>query len=142
MKRRKSDGKNSISIMKINKIGIFYRGDNLKAHKLEVRILGWFKKNYPKIAIDNKKPQALLVLGGDGTILEAAKKYQKSHPVIVGFNLGSVGFLASARREDKFLPTLEKLIKGNFSATKRMMIKVNVSRNSKKVFLAQAFNEI
>ncbi len=58
------------------------------------------------------------------------------------FNLGSVGFLASARREDQFLPTLEKLIKGQFQTTKRMMIKVEVERNGKKVFFAQAFNEI
>ncbi len=128
--------------MKIKSLGIFYRSDNSKAHKWEVEILLWLKKNYPNILIDNKKPQALLVLGGDGTIIEAVKKYSASSPIIVGFNLGHVGFLASTRREDTFFVILENLIKGKFFVIKRMVIKATVERNGHKIFSTNALNEI
>lgn len=127
--------------MKIKSLSIFYRSDNSKAQKWEAQILAWLKNSHPRILIDSKKPQALIVLGGDGAILEAVKKYQKVSPIIVGLNLGRIGFLASARRETQFFTILEKLIAGKFAVTKRMMIKISVQRNGKNIFQARAFNE-
>ncbi len=128
--------------MKIKSLSIFYRSENHKAKKWASKILVWLKDNYPEVTLDSKKPQALIVLGGDGAILEAVKKYQKISPIILGLNLGRIGFLASARREDCFLVILQKLIEGKFLITKRMMIKISVQRDGKNVFQARAFNEV
>src|SRR5690606_40802882 len=42
----------------------------------------------------------VLVLGGDGTILRAAELVRGTQVPLLGFNLGHVGFLAEAERED------------------------------------------
>ena len=128
--------------MKITRVAIFYRNENTSAKKWEAKILNWLKRNYPEILVDNKNPQALLVLGGDGTIIEAVKKYATINPVIIGLNLGHVGFLASTRKEANFLIALQKLIKGDFLISKRMLIKATVERDCKKIFSTNALNEV
>lgn len=84
----------------------------------------------------------MVVLGGDGTILEAARKYQKTNSIILGLNLGQVGFLASVRDPDQFLPTVKKLLDGNFKTIERMMLQAKVLRNRKTIFLVESLNDV
>lgn len=106
------------------------------------KIAGWLKKNYPKIKINGKRPDVVLALGGDGTILGAAREYPGFKPVIFGLNLGQVGFLASAREPNKFLPAIKKFLDGNFRAVERMMLQAEVLRKRKTVFRAEALNDV
>lgn len=102
----------------------------------------WIEKNYPKIKIGSKKSQAVIAVGGDGTILEASQKFQRPNPVILGLNTGHVGFLASVRDEKDFLTALEKFCKGDYRVSKKLMIKAEVTRKGKKIFASNALNEI
>lgn len=124
------------------RVSIFYRPNNPKAVMWARKISEWMRKKYPKVKIGVSNPQALIVLGGDGTILEASQKYQKKSPIIVGLNLGHVGFLASAREPNKFFNALEQFFAGKSRAVKRMMIKADVFKKGKKVFSANSLNEI
>ena len=126
----------------IKRASIFWRPDNKKAILWAGKISAWIKRKYPEIKIGNAAPQALIVLGGDGTILEASQRYQKNHPVIMGLNLGHVGFLASAREPDKFFAALAQFFEGKSRIIKRMMIKGEVFRKGKKVYSANSLNEI
>ena len=99
-----------MSSKKNKTIGFFYRADNIKASKMAKKISHWLKINYPRIIIEEKNPRALIVLGGDGTILEAVIKYAKVNFIFLGFNMGHVGFLASVRDPKNFFLSLDDFL--------------------------------
>lgn len=133
------------------KISFFYREDMPKAKNWEKRLTAWFHKNSPKSVIlpaniipqtRQSAPELLIVLGGDGTILEASQKYQKWNPLIFGLNLGHVGFLASVRDKNKFLSGLKKLIRAEYRTVSKMMLKGLLVRNGKTIHSVHTLNDI
>lgn len=69
--------------------------------------------------------ELIIVLGGDGTILEAANIARRQQVPIVGVNLGHVGFLAEAEQEE--LDELcRRVIAGEYAIERRMCIDVEV----------------
>lgn len=131
----------------IESLALYWRPDNEKAANWSAKISSWLKRKYPSVRIssptadDTVDAQVLLVLGGDGTILEAAKRFHRSDPVILGLNLGNVGFLAAVRKERDFLAGLEKMLSGEYRISKRMVLRVSVIRQKKEVFSTIALNE-
>lgn len=63
----------------------------------------------------------LVVLGGDGTILLAARAVAQVDVPLVGVNLGKVGFLSKAEG-DELEPTLERIERGAFRIEERMAL--------------------
>jgi NAD+ kinase len=127
---------------KISKVEIFHRADNIRATAWSKKIKAWINRNYPKVRIGSDRPSGVIVLGGDGTILEAARIFRKTSPLVLGLNLGDVGFLASARASKDFLPAVGKFLRGEYGVAKRMMIKASVVRNGNKVFSTDSLNEV
>src|SRR3989344_3964328 len=121
---------------------LFYNRQNKRAVIWAETISKFIKKKFPGLRLEDKSPDAVLVLGGDGTILDAASKYHEQGSVILGLNLGNVGFLASVREENSFLNSLDKFFRGDYSITERMMISVQVKRKRKIVFNGEALNEV
>lgn len=126
----------------IKSVAFFYRTDNPQSADWEKKIRAWLKKKYPKVKVIEKKPQALIVLGGDGTILEASRRYLSQNPLVIGLNLGHVGFLASVRKPKDFLSGLNLLIKGKYRITERMMLAADVKRKNKIVLKTNSLNDI
>lgn len=129
-------------MQKISTIDIFHRGDNARATAWSKRIEAWLKKNYPKIKVGGRNPSSVIVLGGDGTILEAARVFRRIKPLILGLNLGDIGFLASAREPKNFLAAIRHLLEGNYAVVRRMMVSASVVRRGKEVFKTDSLNEI
>lgn len=121
---------------------IFYHAYRPRAVLWSKKIGAFLRKKFPQLQVDAHRPQTVMVLGGDGTMLEAARKYQKTGAVILGLNLGHVGFLASVRKPRDFLPALTKFFKGKYKITERLMIAAEVSRKGRLVFATEALNEI
>ncbi|PIR44126.1 hypothetical protein COV23_01475 [Candidatus Wolfebacteria bacterium CG10_big_fil_rev_8_21_14_0_10_31_9] len=128
-------------MQKIQTVKLYYRSDSIISKKWELELRKWIKLNYPKIKVVDKNPQAVIVLGGDGTILESAKKYLLSKSFIIGLNLGQAGFLASVRKTENFFSSLEKVFKGNYFISERMLLEINVERKGKIIFKTTALNE-
>ncbi len=76
----------------------------------------------------SKKPDAMIVLGGDGTILEAARHCAPFGVPLLGINLGRVGYMAEIEMSE--LDMLEDLISGDFHIDERMTLRVEYGSES------------
>lgn len=84
--------------------------------------------------------QAVIVLGGDGTLLRiVAKAYEHDLPIL-GINLGSLGFLTEIPRAEMD-QALDSLVDGKFTVDYRMMLEVTVTRQGKEDVVLPALNE-
>lgn len=75
-----------------------------------------------------KQFDALICLGGDGTILESVRKVADSGIPILGVNAGRLGFLASTPFEE-LEQAFEKLKHGDFQVDERTLVKAETSGN-------------
>ncbi len=132
----------SLDKQSIQKISFFHVPGHKESLEWKNKITKWIKINFPGIKIVSKDYDALIVLGGDGTMLRAAKICQKHNAVIIGLNLGTVGFLSSVREPKNFLSALKKFLTGNFYVTERGMLEAKIIRGKKSVFSTNALNEI
>lgn len=83
---------------------------------------------------------AVIALGGDGTILKIVNQAADFDVPIVGINLGHLGFLTQAERGD--LSNLVKILEGDFTVEHRMMLEAQVISGGKKVESYTALNDI
>ena len=63
----------------------------------------------------------LLVLGGDGTVLDAAARLREIQIPILGINMGTLGYLAEIERRN-WREALEKVLQGDYDISTRMML--------------------
>ncbi len=126
----------------INTISFYSRSDNAEARAWQSKIELWLTEKHPKIKISSNQADAVIVLGGDGTIMEVARKYADQEAVILGLNLGCLGFLSAVDSTDEFLPMLDKFLRGDYKTIPAMIIMGKVIRDGKTVFESDAFNEI
>ncbi|NLL93408.1 MAG: NAD(+) kinase [Clostridiales bacterium] len=82
-----------------------------------------------------------IVLGGDGTLLQAARDMMGKNIPIIGINYGNLGFLAEVEPE-AIDDTLDKLIENKYSIEKRMMIMGQVVRDEKIISQNVSLNDI
>ena len=75
----------------------------------------------------------VVVLGGDGTLIQAAHDTAGLDIPLLGINLGKMGFLTDIEK-DNIIPSLEALLSGKFKIEERMMIcgVVNAADGSRK----------
>ncbi len=82
----------------------------------------------------------IVALGGDGTILKIVAEASKYDIPVMGINLGHLGFLTQAERHD--LSGLRKMLEGEFSVEKRMMLEARVVRNGEILERHSVLNDI
>jgi NAD+ kinase len=76
-----------------------------------------------------EQSQLLLVLGGDGTLLAAARVAAPLGIPILPINMGSLGFLTSFKIDEMY-PALEQVLAGRFSCSERVMLDVELHRDA------------
>ena len=72
---------------------------------------------------------AVIVLGGDGTMLRATALLEGRNIPIMGVNLGTLGFLTEVEQVNVY-DALDRLLQGKYEIEKRMMIEGRVSNNT------------
>lgn len=90
--------------------------------------------------IDNDT-DCILVIGGDGTFIQAARDLAEYEIPIVGINLGYLGYLAEIEPEN-IDTALEKLVSDEYSCESRIMLNGDVIRNGKIVYNDISLNDI
>ena len=114
--------------------------------KIEPYITTRIKDNLPKgfekkvniinSAKDFLKIDFLLTLGGDGTILSAARAIGNRKTPILGVHVGELGFLAEVTMDDMF-DRLNMVSQGNFLIQNRMVLKAEIDNgDTPKTFYA------
>ncbi len=132
----------------MKKIGIIAK--NIPAaQKAARKLASWLEARGKKVFIDIETAAAInmrgyepdeipalvemiIVLGGDGTLLYAARLVADAHTdvPIFGVNLGSLGFMAEVSL-DELYGNLEKAIAGKLETEDRMMLTASVLREGK-----------
>ena len=87
-----------------------------------------------------EQSQLLLVLGGDGTLLAAARVAAPLGIPILPINMGSLGFLTSFKIEEMY-PALEEVLAGRFSCSERVMLDVELHRDAEIIERQRVVNE-
>ena len=86
------------------------------------------------------KADLLVVLGGDGTILEVAQSVAKENTPVLGINLGHLGFLSQAEEFSKEM--FEEIFSGNYSIRECMMLSAEVIDDGKTIEKFTALNDV
>ena len=140
-------------------IGIISRPRRSNLARVVPGLLHWFEARGIRAIYDNEtatslndasaglireqvaeQAQLLLVLGGDGTLLAAARVAAPLGIPILPINMGSLGFLTSFQLEDLY-PALEETLAGHFSSSERVMLSVELLRNKQIVERQSVLNE-
>jgi NAD+ kinase len=133
-----------------SRIGIVMKPNKPEALALAREMIGWLKQKNTQVYLDtsvaspihyapscrseemSKCVDLLVVLGGDGTLLSAARHMEKEDIPILGVNLGGLGFLTEITLEELY-PVLERILEGKVEIEKRMKLHAAVFRQAEKV---------
>lgn len=83
----------------------------------------------------------MIVLGGDGTVLQAARDTKKLHIPIIGVNLGTLGYMTEIELSN-LEESLDRLIEGDYQQENRMMLNGKVFYKDGKTDEGWALNDI
>jgi NAD+ kinase len=87
------------------------------------------------------KPDFLICMGGDGTILDSVSIIRDSRIPVLGINLGRLGFLANTAKED-ISQAIEDLVSGQYDLSVRGLIRLRVSAGQSEITQPFALNEV
>jgi NAD+ kinase len=82
-----------------------------------------------------------LVLGGDGTMLYAARRLAAFDVPLAGINQGRLGFMTDIARKD-MLTAVGDLLAGGFTAEPRLLLTGELWRDGERLASSLAFNEV
>ena len=85
--------------------------------------------------------QCIIVLGGDGTLLQAARDVVHLDIPLLGINLGNLGFLAEVNQTSLY-SALDQLMADDYEVEERMMLEGRVYRGRKLIGQDIALNDI
>src|SRR5215470_13380667 len=91
----------------------------------------WFENKGIDVRLDPSETEGadlVVVIGGDGTLLAAARRLGSRQVPILAINHGSLGFLTEVTLDEMY-PALEHVLAGHFVTDHRMMMDVSVERN-------------
>jgi NAD+ kinase len=84
---------------------------------------------------------AVVVLGGDGTMLSIARELAAHGAPLIGINQGRLGFLTDITVEDMYGAVAE-ILSGQYVAEERILLSGQIRRGGERVFEATAFNDV
>jgi NAD+ kinase len=111
-------------------------------------ILDHIRKSADVIAVDTKftysfrhcESDLVVVLGGDGSILQSARQMGKNQRPVLGVNLGRLGFLA-ATPPAQFVNVWPNVCRGEYPITSHLMLQCKVLDGDKEIHSMMGLNE-
>ncbi|MBC8420218.1 MAG: NAD(+)/NADH kinase [Proteobacteria bacterium] len=140
-------------------VGIIYKHHHEPARIEAQKLSAWFRKRgievfseemdaeesanrpYKESSSIPKRVNWVVVLGGDGTLLGAARRVGQYGVPILGVNLGGLGFLTSIPL-DRIYPVIEIMIDNGLEVESRVMLETRVIRDQEEVIRFQVLNDV
>jgi NAD+ kinase len=88
-----------------------------------------------------RRADLAVVLGGDGTLLAAARALGDHDIPVLAINLGGLGFLTSYPREELY-PALEQTLAGNYRISERVLLDATLERAGSEIARHRALNDV
>jgi len=129
--------------MKIKNISLMANLDKSNVRSGAEKIISFLKAKRKEVVFNRitAATDLVLVLGGDGMILKAARQAHPFDAPLVGINLGELGFLAEAEISS-FSGVLEKVLSGEAEIEKKMLLEAEVLRGNRKMGKFLALNDV
>lgn len=126
----------------IDKISDYIESKGGSVYELKVReTADELMENFTDISSLPQDAACVMVFGGDGTIIQAARELAPSGVPILGVNLGTVGFLAEVETGHIY-QAIDSIFNGEFQLENRFMLRGRVTKAGKSVYEANALNDI
>jgi len=142
----------------MKKIGIICKIGKPEPVEIVRELLPWLKGKGVQVLLDDESAAALgiegysrlripdlaeavIVLGGDGTMLSVARLACRKTVPILGVNLGGLGFITEIKKGDLF-KALERLLSGTYPFEDRLMLSARVIRNGREIAQYTALNDV
>ncbi len=139
-------------------VGIFSKPNVKEAAVVVPRLMAWLKARNIAIRCDHETAkytdcegmsreavpdgcELVIVLGGDGTLLSAARAIKGREIPLFAVNLGGLGFLTAITSDDLF-PELERALKAEHRIGKRRLLHADVVRAGTVVARYEALNDV
>ena len=98
-----------------------------------------FEDSEPKLETIAGELELAVVIGGDGTILNVARRLIDFSVPLLGINLGTKGFMASVEPED--LELILKAAAGDYKPSPRMLLDVTLEREGEIILRSSCLND-
>ena len=144
----------------MSKVTIIYKKGEALAAQLAVEIGGWFEKRDARVfLLENIAPHAqksslhdfarkipfdslaVVVLGGDGTLLSVARLLTERDIPVLGVNIGGMGFLTEVSVEECYR-FFEDILAQRFEVERRMRLHTNFQRKGESVLDSTVLNDV
>ncbi len=147
--------------MKFKTIGIITKPQAESAKQTLESLFAFLKNKNCNVLLDDQIPDAInndqfdtgsredigkqcdlcIVVGGDGTILDAVRSLAHANVPLLGINVGRLGFLADIS-PDELEVSLDEILNGSYREEQRLLLEMQVLRDGKVIFSADAFNDV
>ena len=144
----------SMENKQIRSVGIVVKPSHAEATVTASELSSWLRQRGiaqlgEPISADEIKPEndltldadLIVVLGGDGTMISAARLVGGQDVLVLGINYGSLGYLTDFRIEEMF-PALEAIVAGQYQIDRREMLTAEHWRNGEKLVSGRVLNDV
>jgi NAD+ kinase len=129
--------------MKVTKVVIVTKPRQPEVARAAAELAEWFSRRGVAASLDAGSvatADLCVVVGGDGTLLAAARLIDGSPTPILAINYGGLGFLTEVTREDMYT-ALERVLDQEPVTDDRMMLEVSVYRGAGEPVTHHALND-
>jgi len=142
----------------VKKIGMVIKPTNPEAARFGSEVATWVEARGGKVYLDRTftgmispavevdpediadEVDVMVVLGGDGTMLYAARLISGRNVPILGVNMGGLGFLTAITTEEAY-GLLERVLADDFKVEERMMLFVDIRRDGESLSSYRVLND-
>lgn len=147
--------------MKFTRIGIIGKSSKGEVQELASKLVGYLQQRHCQVVVETelaahippthakvdeissiaKLCDLVILIGGDGSLLNCARKIVDEEVPIIGINCGRRGFLTDLSAQD-FQQSLEPMLQGHYQEERRFLLEMELWRHQECIHKAMAVNEV
>jgi len=130
--------------MNVRNVVIVTKPKQPEVARVAGELITWFKNKKVNASLEPEAAATAdlaVVLGGDGTLLAAARLLGVHQVPIVAVNYGGLGFLTEVTLDEMY-PALDRVLAGESVTQLRMMMELHVTREGKRLADFRALNDV